>query len=159
MGRTESLTWNRLRGEPWLVEQKQHQQQKLPRERNGALRSAGIGAPQRCLTLPTLLETRYFTNYPTSAPVEKTARRRQQIHARFSSCRFAEIMPLTNPILEWGRGGRICNYSSSKVYEVVPSTAIISFFSKGNAPTYEADTAVWRYYFRSQEPPKWAAPQ
>src|SRR5208337_3989679 len=62
MGRTESLTWNRLRGEPWLVEQKQHQQQKLPRERNGALRTARIGAPQKCLTLPTLSETGCFAN-------------------------------------------------------------------------------------------------
>ncbi len=53
MGRTEFLTWNRLRGEPWLVEQKQN----LPRERNGALRSARPGAPQKCLTAPTLLET------------------------------------------------------------------------------------------------------
>ncbi len=53
MGRTEFLTWNRLLGEPWLVEQKQN----LPRERNGALRSARPGAPQKCLTAPTLLET------------------------------------------------------------------------------------------------------
>ncbi len=60
MGRTESLTWNRLRGEPWLVEQKQ--QQNLPRERNGALRTARIGASQKCLTLPTLLETRFIAN-------------------------------------------------------------------------------------------------
>src|ERR1019366_1059688 len=69
MGRTEFLTWNRLRGEPWLVEQKQkqQQQQQLPRERNGALRTARIGAPQKCLTLPTLLETRFINNQRVSA--------------------------------------------------------------------------------------------
>src|SRR5208337_1374169 len=71
MGRTESLTWNRLRGEPWLVEQQQQQQQqqqqKLQRERNGALRTVQIGAPQKCLTLPTLLETRCFNNYAAFA--------------------------------------------------------------------------------------------
>src|ERR1019366_2432290 len=38
----------------------QEQQQQLPRERNGALRTARIGAPQKCLTLPTLLETRFI---------------------------------------------------------------------------------------------------
>jgi len=42
---------------------------------------------------------------------------------------------------------------------VIPSAAIISFFPKGNTATFKADAAVWRYYFRSQEPAKWAAPQ
>ena len=55
MGRTEFLTWKRLRGEPWLAEQKQ--KQKLQRERNGARRSARISAPQKYLTPPTFLET------------------------------------------------------------------------------------------------------
>ncbi|MGC2513511.1 MAG: hypothetical protein WA383_03245, partial [Terriglobales bacterium] len=66
-------------GEPWLVEQKQ--QQNLPRERNGALRTARIGASQKCLTLPTLLETRFCDNYPTSAPIGKSRKPREQIHA------------------------------------------------------------------------------
>src|SRR5208282_953174 len=64
MGRTEFLTWNRLRGEPWLVEQKQN----LPRERNGALRSARPGAPQKCLTAPTLLETPDSDSYRSHLP-------------------------------------------------------------------------------------------
>src|ERR1700687_3424871 len=61
MGRTEFLTWKRLRGEPWLAEQKQ--KQKLQRERNGARRSARISAPQKYLTPPTLLETPGSINY------------------------------------------------------------------------------------------------
>src|ERR1700687_69984 len=61
MGRTEFLTWKRLRGEPWLAEQKQ--KQKLQRERNGARRSARISAPQKYLTPPTLLETPGYRNY------------------------------------------------------------------------------------------------
>src|SRR6266853_5273185 len=58
MGRTEFLTCNQITSEPWLVEQKQRPQL----ERNGALRSARASAPQKCLTLPTLLETRFFAN-------------------------------------------------------------------------------------------------
>ena len=34
----------------------------LQLERNGALRSARASAPQKCLTLPTLLERRFFAN-------------------------------------------------------------------------------------------------
>src|ERR1700687_3890439 len=66
MGRTEFLTWKRLRGEPWLAEQKQ--KQKLQRERNGARRSARISAPQKYLTPPTLLETPGYVNYPDPSP-------------------------------------------------------------------------------------------
>jgi hypothetical protein len=51
--------------EPWLEEQ--GQQQQLPRERNGALRTARIGAPQKCLTLPTLLETRCLNSHEIGA--------------------------------------------------------------------------------------------
>jgi len=40
-----------------MVWQKQRQRQNLLLERNGALRSAWISAPQKYLTLPTLLET------------------------------------------------------------------------------------------------------
>src|SRR6266853_2016834 len=58
MGRTEFLTCNQITSEPWLVEQKQRPQL----ERNGALRSARASAPQKCLTLPTLLETRFCVN-------------------------------------------------------------------------------------------------
>ncbi len=46
-------------------------QQKLPRERNGALRSARTGAPQKCLTLPTLLETGCYDNLRGDRPIPR----------------------------------------------------------------------------------------
>src|SRR6266481_142768 len=60
MGRTEFLTCNQITSEPWLVEQKQRPQL----ERNGALQSARASAPQKCLTLPTLLERRFYDSEP-----------------------------------------------------------------------------------------------
>ncbi len=51
-----------ITSEPWLVWQKQRQRQNLLLERNGALRSARISAPQKYLTLPTLLERGCFVN-------------------------------------------------------------------------------------------------
>src|SRR6266853_1633797 len=61
MGRTEFLTCNQITSEPWWLEQTQRPQL----ERKGALRSARASAPQKCLTLPTLLEmleTRFIAN-------------------------------------------------------------------------------------------------
>src|SRR5450759_5241868 len=59
MGRTDGPDLKPITSEPWLVEQKQ----RLQLERNGALRSARASAPQKCLTPPTLLETRCYDSY------------------------------------------------------------------------------------------------